>query len=187
MKRLFVAVKINPDKAFFQTFRELRMSLSHEKIKWVEEYNIHITLKFFGETEEMRIPEITKVLESLASQINIFSISLSGLGIFGSRYNPRVIWTGIQPYRYLAGMIGRIHSGMTTIGFPVDRQNLVPHLTLGRVNQIGDKGGFQVLIDRYRKIESISMVIDHFILFESILMKEGPNYFNLKTFDFRKK
>ena len=187
MKRLFTAIKIYPDEGFIQSFRELKRGLSHEKIKWVEEYNIHITLKFFGETEEKRILEIKRVMEQIAGQTDVFQISLSGLGIFGSRYSPRVIWTGLEPYRFLTDFIGKIQSGLEPIGYPADRQNLVPHLTLGRVNQLNDKAGFHKLIDRSQKIVSAPILVRQFILFESILMKTGPKYLTLETFELRTK
>ena len=86
IKRLFCAVKILPDDNFLESYRDLREALAHERIKWVEEQNIHITLKFFGDTEVKRIPEISHVLENAGKRIPVFSFSLKGLGIFGSSY-----------------------------------------------------------------------------------------------------
>ena len=53
MKRLFVALKINPDQNFLEVYDKLKSSLRHEKIKWVEMQNLHLTLKFFGDTDDV--------------------------------------------------------------------------------------------------------------------------------------
>jgi RNA 2',3'-cyclic 3'-phosphodiesterase len=184
MKRLFVAIKISPDKKFLDQLHSLISSLHNERIKWVEEHNIHVTLKFFGETEERLIPGISGALRNVASGVNPFSLCLKNLGIFGSRYDPRVVWTGIEPFGDLATLMKQIRDEMIPLGFVPDRQNLVPHLTLGRIKNILDKPGFQRTIDSFRDISSEMMRVNSFVLFESILRKEGPVYYALETFPF---
>jgi RNA 2',3'-cyclic 3'-phosphodiesterase len=187
MKRLFVAIKIIPGKNFLDQLHSLISSLHGERIKWVEEHNIHVTLKFFGETEERLIPGISGVLRNLASGVNPFSLCLKNLGIFGSRYDPRVVWTGIEPFDDLANLMKKIRDELIPLGFVPDRQNLVPHLTLGRIKNIEDKPRFQKTIDSFRSISSERMMVSSFILFESILRKEGPVYIALETFPFSPK
>jgi RNA 2',3'-cyclic 3'-phosphodiesterase len=182
MKRLFAAIKINPDKEFLDKIHSLEASLRYEKIKWVEDHNIHITLKFFGETEEKRIPGILSALRITASGTAPFSLYLKQLGIFGSSYDPRVIWIGIEPYKELVTLMKRIQEEIKPLGFEPDRQNLVPHLTLGRIKNLKDKALFQQTIDRYKTLSSGEFNASSFILFESILKKEGPTYKTLETF-----
>jgi 2'-5' RNA ligase len=186
MKRLFAAIKIQSDKAFLSQFHEIQNRLQHERIKWVEEYNIHITLKFFGETEEEKIPEIIRMLGDLSADINVFSFSLQRLGVFGSSYDPRVVWVGIEPYTDLASLMNVIRSKMKVIGYEPDRQNLVPHLTLGRIKFLKDKKLFQQIIGQHKGISSQEINVDLFSLFESILKKEGPVYQTLQIFPLRK-
>jgi RNA 2',3'-cyclic 3'-phosphodiesterase len=184
MKRLFTAIKVIPDKKFIEQLHSLETSLRYERIKWVEDHNIHITLKFFGETDEKKIPGITAVLRNVAGTIKPFPLQLKGLGIFGSSYEPRVVWTGIEPYRELVDLMKQIHAELKTIGFEPDRQNLVPHLTLGRIKGLKDKASFQKTIDTYKTIASVEIPVESMILFESILKKEGPTYVALETFHF---
>src|SRR5512138_131071 len=132
-KRLFIAIKIVPDRGFLEDFRELKSMLRHESVKWVEEHNIHVTLKFLGETEEKKIPAIVDAVLQVAGKTRPFGFSLQGLGVFGSSYNPKVVWTGIEPYQHLVELMRQVHEALEPLGFPRDRQNLVPHLTLGRV------------------------------------------------------
>ena len=176
MKRLFIAIKIKPDADFTERFRELKQAVKHEPVKWVEEHNIHITLKFLGETDEQFIPGIGEALHAVAGRTKTFRFSLQGLGIFGSKYEPRVLWTAIRPHEALASLMKSVHDAMGPLGFEKDRQNLVPHLTLGRIKFLRDKKLFQETVGEFSDISSSPMTAAGMILFESILKKEGPEY-----------
>jgi RNA 2',3'-cyclic 3'-phosphodiesterase len=184
MKRLFIAIKIQPDPAFMAQFRQLKLSLRHERIKWVEEHNIHLTLKFLGETEEERIPAIIGEMERVAAATKPFRYSLKKTGIFGSTYEPRVIWVGIEPYDALVMLMKAVHEAMKKAGFGPDRQNLVPHLTLGRINYLQDRPLFQATLEQFRNIASAELNAGSMILFESILKKEGPEYRAIQVVQF---
>jgi 2'-5' RNA ligase len=182
MKRLFIAYKIIPDQGFLSGFRKLKRAMQIQQVKWVEENNIHITLKFLGETEENRLALIDNILRLRASRQSAITIRLNGLGVFGSRHDPRVIWTGIEPYEALAMLMKEMRDDFIPAGYPADRQNIVPHLTLGRVKQIGDKTQFQQSLDQYRNLTSEPIKLEKIILFESILRREGPLYTVLKEY-----
>lgn len=180
MKRLFAAFKIQPDKEFLETYRNLKNAMRLQQVKWVEEHNIHVTIKFFGETEEKLVPAITKNLAERATRTQGMVFCLKGLGIFGSRYDPRVIWTGIEPYAELAKLMKDIRDDMIPVGFEPDRQNAVPHLTLGRVKEVRDRKSFDEALEKYRGIVSVALNMTEIILFESILRRQGPEYYPLK-------
>jgi len=167
-------------------FRDLKENLRHEPIKWVEEHNIHITLKFLGETEEQLIPAIGQAVNTVALATAPFSLRLNGIGIFGSSYQPRVVWAGIDPYEHLSSLMNHVHESLVSVGFERDRQNLVPHLTLGRIKFLRDKLMFRKTIEQYKEISSTPMVITGMILYESILKKEGPEYRILQAHPFNK-
>jgi len=186
MKRLFAAIKITPDKEFMDQFHRLQEHFNNEKIKWVEDQNIHITLKFFGDTDERKLSEIITVLKRVGDRLLAFSFCLNSLGIFGSKYDPRVIWTGIEPYDSLVDLMKLVHEELKTIGFMPDRQNLVPHLTMGRIKFLTDKRKFQEVIGEFKEMKSRMLLAENFILYESILRKEGPLYLGLQTFPFKK-
>ena len=186
MKRLFVALKIFPDAGFLSEYARLKSGLQHEPIKWVEEHNIHITLKFFGETDERKIPGIRSVLKDRAEQTSHFGIRLKELGIFGSSYAPKVVWVGIEPYEQVSQLMKDIHHDLAAVGYEPDRQNLVPHLTLGRIKFLHDKVIFRRTMDECRAISSSPIPIAEMILFESILRREGPEYIALNRFAFKK-
>jgi 2'-5' RNA ligase len=75
-----------------------------------------------------------------------------------------------------------IRDKLSAIGYEPDRQNSVPHLTLGRIKFLKDKKMFQQIIDQNKGISSQEISVGQLILFESILKKEGPVYLALHTF-----
>jgi len=183
MRRLFAAVKINPDDAFLGKLQGLQRSLQKERIKWVDPEHIHITLKFFGETAEDLIPGICSALECSGHGLGPFDLLIAGTGIFGSRYDPRVIWFGIQDGGKLGELQMRLQEELKPLGFEPDRQNFVPHLTAGRIKGIRNKSHFQKVIASAGESNIQQTEIRNYHLFESKLFSHGPEYSIIRTFD----
>ena len=80
-----------------------------------------------------------------------------------------------------------IHVDLQSIGYEPNRQNIVPHLTLGRIKFLRDKTIFRRTITRLKPISSSTLCIGEMILFESILQREGPVYHAVEKFSFIKK
>jgi RNA 2',3'-cyclic 3'-phosphodiesterase len=176
MKRLFAAIKIHPSARFISIFNEISSSLSHERIKWVDPENIHLTLKFFGETDENKIPGIKQAIKSAVENSNPFVINIANTGIFGSRYDPKVIWFGIEKHNELEILTKNIFTELEKCGYEADRQNFVPHLTIGRIKQLKDKQLFQQILGNFNTVEIQEEKVTEIILYESILRREGPLY-----------
>jgi len=180
MKRLFAAIKIHPSARFINVLNDVSSSLSHERIKWVEPENIHLTLKFFGETDESQIPAICQAFATAAAPLKPFTLKIADIGIFGSHYDPKIIWFSIEKQQELQNLAQRIFTELAKHGWETGRQNFVPHLTIGRIREIKDKPLFQKIIKKYQTIEIQEEQVSELILYESILRREGPLY--LKEF-----
>jgi len=176
MKRLFAAIKIHPSPRYISLFNEISSSLHHERIKWIEPGNTHLTLKFFGETDESKIPAICLALKAAVAQSKHFTLKISNTGIFGSRYDPKVLWFGIEKQDELDELARNIFTELAKCGWEKDRQNFVPHLTIGRIKELKDKPLFRKIISQYNTIEIQEENVTEIILYESILRREGPLY-----------
>lgn len=179
MKRLFAAIKIHPSANYIELFNEISAHLRHERIKWVEPENLHLTLKFFGETDEKLIPFIQQALADAAAKTNPFTLKIANTKVFGSRYDPKVIWFGIEKHDELISLVQNIHTGLEKGGWEPDRQNFVPHLTIGRIRKLNDKTLFQNIINKYNEVDIQMENVHKIILYESILRREGPVYVNV--------
>lgn len=182
MKRLFAAIKVQPSEIFLTRYWALRDSLKEEKIRWVDLDNIHLTLKFFGETPEHHIPAISLALNAATSGITPFDLGLENTGIFGSSYKPRVIWFGVGPCEELRALSNNIMRELEKIGIEDDRQNFVPHITVGRMKFLNDKKRFQQAVDKHREGHIQKKEVKNFHLFESILRPQGPVYSILESY-----
>ncbi len=182
MKRLFLAIKIIPNELASNLVINLKNNTMHDRIKWVNLDNIHITLKFFGETEENRIIEIVDNLHNTLKNKKQFKFEISEIGIFGSKYKPQIIWLGIKNGREINKLTELIHTNLENIGIINDGQNFVPHITIGRINYISDKKIFNKTIQNYNTPYIQSVETKEILLFESILKKEGPVYNVIEKF-----
>jgi 2'-5' RNA ligase len=176
MKRIFAAIKVHPNAKLMDIYDSLKSACEYDRITWVNPDNMHITLKFFGETEEEWIPSIQERLKEISEDHPVFDITLKGIGVFGSRYKPRVVWIGIEKNPDLINLGQHILDEMEPLGFEKDRQNFVPHLTLGRIKYVDDKKRFFALIQSYRDTPISAETVKEIVLYESVLSRTGPVY-----------
>lgn len=182
MRRLFVAVKVKAGMNFIEIYDRLRTQLSQDRITWVNESKIHLTLKFFGDTPEAEIDPICNLLDEVAGRHRPSTAEMEQVGIFGSSYNPRVIWFGLHNTEPLTDLAEDMLDSLDRIGYERDRQNFRPHITIGRIKSISNKKYFQSVIDQYNDTYIQPVPVEEFHLIESTLTPQGPVYETLETF-----
>ncbi len=182
MRRLFTAVKIKPDPGLKKVMEDFRNELRNEKIKWVNPENIHITLKFFGETPEKKLPLIKSALKESSEDVFSFDIIIKSCGTFGSPRFPRVIWLGLEQNEELKHLYNNINENLSKEGYTPEKRGFSPHLTIGRVKHIKDLYTLDALTSKYNEEKFMTQKVNDFQLFESILKKEGPEYIVLENF-----
>jgi len=176
MKRLFIAINVIPNHALLKAYNDLQARCNRGKIKWVDASLFHLTLKFLGETSEEDEKKIASTLHALTAVTPSFSFKLKGIGIFGSSYRPRIIRVNVEGGEPLIHLGNEIRQKLEPLGFPNDRQNFVPHLTLARIKQVQDKAFFQQSISLYKEVFFQEVPVTEIVLYESILHPKGPEY-----------
>ena len=103
-------------------------------VRWVRPSGIHLTLKFLGAIDPALAPRILDgLLESVGGAASP-ALSLSGLGTFPNRNNPRVVWAGVSgDMETLADLQQRVETLAVGLGWAAERRPFRPHLTIGRV------------------------------------------------------
>jgi 2'-5' RNA ligase len=181
--RLFIAAPIPTDIS-----RNLECIISDFKktgadIKWMKPESIHITLKFLGETEENRLPEIISAIERLEIKKSGLEAEVKGIGFFPDKKRPRIIWAGLEENSpFLAKAVSILDSAMSTLGFESENRRFSPHLTIGRFRS---NRGLAMLIDETEKMKSSSFgsfPIIEFNLYSSTLKPSGAEYKVLRSF-----
>ncbi len=182
MKRIFIAVKTEPEGDLLRMFSSLKAMLGAENIRWVDPANLHLTLAFLGDTEEKRIGSLYLMLEEKCSGFGTFDFTLAGTGVFKNFRDPRVIWVGIRSAERLTMLYNLINKGLKNIGFELEERQFRPHLTLGRVKSCKDTENLKSVLEKYRDQEFQTIHVNEAILFESILTQTGPIYNQLAKY-----
>lgn len=135
MKRLFVAIEMPaPVKAIAI---ETKALLEQELIEagWVPPGNVHLTLKFLGDSPDERIGQIILRLRlALADRTACLSATTS-FGAFPSEKRARILWLGIEDTPELKKIYNNIESALNELGFDFDKRPFRPHLTLARLKR----------------------------------------------------
>ena len=172
-KRTFLAISIPCGTEFPALVEKLKKNLQHEHyINYVKTNQIHLTLKFLGETPEDDIPAIVE-----AKNHKPFTMDFDRTGLFGSNHVPRVLWLGMndQP-KALFDLEADLLDAFDDLGYLRDRQNFVPHLTVCRIKQLVDKQFFMQIYNSIEQKPYLHADVKELIYFQSFLQPTGPFY-----------
>lgn len=185
-KRLFCAIKIEPSQSIIDCMDELKDVFRFDKIKWVAPENIHLTLKFLGETNVELIPKINNLISETASISSRFQLEVKGLGAFSRNQKPSVIWLGLNFEHELLQIFQQLEKGFESLGFPKENRKFSPHLTIGRVKYIEEPSELDEIVSDYKKTVFLKKQIEKITLYESVLRPQGPIYKALDEFYLQK-
>ena len=151
------------------------------RISWTKPGNIHLTLKFLGDTDVEILDEIAAELQQAVQNITDFKISVKGTGTFPNFKRPRVIWIGAKSDgEYLQKLAAQIEDCVANFGFEKEKRCFSSHLTLGRVK---DAKGIHPVIEKLQKYEEFDaglFDVNEFYLIKSELHPAGAIYTPLK-------
>lgn len=184
MIRLFIALEINPDVRDRIDGIISDLKSRGGKVKWVEPKNIHLTIKFLGNTEESEVEHIKSQLDQVTKGSKPIESNLTRLGGFPNLKRPRVIWVDIEKNRENIITLARdVDSALVDIGFEKDDKPFKPHLTLGRVK---DNHGLNELTEylSHYTMKEIPLLFDSLCLIQSTLTQKGPYYKTLHEIKF---
>jgi len=149
-------------------------------VSWTRPEGMHLTLKFFGEIEDKRIPKIEKALDAVVDGIPTFTLSVSGMGTFPDMRRPRVIWIGLKED---GGNLLRLQKGveedLKKTGFPSEDRRFTPHITLGRIRSNKNTDKLLRLIEEEKVEELGSFDVSEVHLIKSELKPAGAEYTEL--------
>src|SRR5262245_45595704 len=102
---------------------------SFPQLRWVAAENLHLTLRFFGETPEATVEELRKRVEAMARDAEPFRLTVGEAGCFGSRTAPRVLWLEtIAAGPTLARVQPLCETAAIDLGFEPEGRPWRPHL-----------------------------------------------------------
>ncbi|GAB6124689.1 RNA 2',3'-cyclic phosphodiesterase [Humidesulfovibrio idahonensis] len=157
------------------------------RIAWTAPDNWHITLKFLGEVECARLPEISAALRAIV--FSPLELRLGGAGAFsasGPLRAPRTLWAALaQGDEAVTALAARVEAALAPCGFASGGRGFRPHVTLGRVKAAAADEDWG-LVDRELGAEVFAPArVEDIVLWRSILGPGEPKYVALECFPAR--
>lgn len=184
--RLFFAIDIPGPLKREMSVLQKKLGTGLSGVKWVEEENLHLTIKFLGEVPDNQLKGIVCAAHSKLDNCRPHTLNFTSIGFFPHRNRPRVIWLGISGETDVTREIARgLDEGLAPLGFEPDHKRKL-HITLGRISRdtIGPD-----LVRRTQELNGIGaekqFEVAEVRLYSSELTPSGPNYSVLEKFVFR--
>jgi len=179
--RTFIAIPV--PESVFKLQRNLKNTISEKtgKVRWVKRDQLHITLKFVGDTPEESIDDVRGAIKIIADNTKPFEIFIQGTGCFPKIERPRVMWIGLNgALGQLNQLVKNIHNSLDPIGFPKDEKEFNPHITLARA-RYPQKKTPDISSFLNANFDPIPFRIEKFQFISSELFPNGPVYTILST------
>lgn len=179
--RCFIAIPL--DRALAREVsrlpRQLAPALPPDAVRWVRVDQLHLTLKFFGDVPEHRVPALKERLRQACSAGTPLRLALSGLGCFPNPARPRVVWIGVSgDIDALRQLQERVATATADFGDQPEEQAFHPHLTIGRL-----KRRDAATLRRAGEALAAASVgalgqwtVSEVLLFSSLLSSQGPTH-----------
>ncbi len=176
--RAFIAVPVPSPPPLREVLGEL--TALGRPVKSVAAENLHVTVKFLGNTDTSWIARIGPLLEEIAFQTAAFDVTLRGLGVFPKPSRPSVIWTGMTPPEPMTQLAGAVEGALVEFGFAPESRTFQPHITVARVKH-RPPPELSALLDRHEATEFATFRVSEIVLMQSELSPQGPRYTPLIT------
>jgi 2'-5' RNA ligase len=180
MWRTFIAVPL--PQPVLATAAALQALLRGQglRFKWVRPEGMHLTLKFLGDVDPDRVPEIGQALLAAAGTMAPFTLNARGLGVFPGTRKARVLWMGLEgQLDPLMALQAAVESELSRIGFAADERPFKAHLTLARIKAPIRLSLPEPLLSKVEKDESGPFTVERICLFRSELKPTGAVYTRL--------
>ena len=175
--RLFVAIDISGDVKDYLRKISNNISSDYADVKLVNKNQMHLTLKFLGEVEEVKADVVKDNLRKI--RFNRFKLKLSEIGVFPNEEYVKVVWVGLKENKTIMRLQQDIESSLSDSS--KKGKEFHPHLTLGRVRSVNEKVKFMEIIKSIR-FDAKEFETDSFRLIMSTLTREGPVYDTIEIF-----
>jgi len=177
--RTFIAIELDDSvrKALARTVNTL--AALDDAVKPVAQENLHLTVKFLGETAEALVADVLGALEGVAGNLAPFELDVAGLGAFPGTSRPRVIWAGCKgPPGVLEKLARDVDRCTRFPGTKNEKRPFAAHVTLGRLRRRNghDASALTRAVNDARSSSWGSTEVNGLSFFMSELSRSGPRY-----------
>jgi RNA 2',3'-cyclic 3'-phosphodiesterase len=145
-------------------------------VRWSRPEGYHVTLRFLGNVERERVPELVKRVAERVGTAAPFRVRLGAVCAFPPGRSPRVIAVAVEPEGPLAALAARVEEGVVAAGLAPERRRFRAHLTIGRVR------GRRIPPLEGMAVPGASAIdVCEVVLYRSDLDREGSVYTELES------
>ncbi|HEX9792872.1 MAG TPA: RNA 2',3'-cyclic phosphodiesterase [Planctomycetota bacterium] len=189
-------------------FAGLRAEFAGRNCSWVAPANLHVTLRYLGESDRARLQDVTTRAEGVVQAMAAPRLRLGEAGLFPARRKrPFVLWAGLQAEPAAAGgprtepgsldgLARGLEQAARLAGFAAEQRAWRPHITLARLRSPAQRGrgtrepgngqddGAADLELRLPLLPEFAWSPDRIELFRSVPGPQGVDYPSLRSFAF---
>lgn len=157
---------------------ELVKKLKHTgaDVNWVPPSQMHVTLKFLGEIPRDDIIPLCRAVQDVAAKFKPFDIGFHGTGAFPHTDHPRSLWIGVgEGLEELRALQKELEQAIyDKLGFPKERRQYQPHLTIGRVHKATPE--MNDVMEANSEFEGDFTEVDELVVYASFREADGMRY-----------
>jgi 2'-5' RNA ligase len=153
--------------------------------RWVDEANLHLTLRFVGEVERPAANDLAEALGRIDAPR--FELRVEGTGAFdrsrSHRSYPHAVWARVPPTPALEGLRQKVERACESAGLGRETRRYTPHITLARTDRATEPvAGW---LAAWGDLAAGPWTVEDFILFESHLGRTGAAYREVARYPLR--
>jgi 2'-5' RNA ligase len=170
MIRLFAALEVPPEIGQGLVRRQQGLPGA----RWRPTDSLHITLRFFGEIDEVLAADLDAELARLVAPP--VEVALQGVGSKGADHQLHSVWAGVRDSEPLRLLAARCETAARRTGLKADPRVFRPHVTLAYLNRHARSDRTGAWIANHNLLASPSWRADWFGLYSSWSSSEGSRY-----------
>ncbi|HNR31155.1 MAG TPA: RNA 2',3'-cyclic phosphodiesterase [Candidatus Hydrogenedentes bacterium] len=160
-----------------------RMRRTRADVSWPAPENLHMTLRFLGETTEEQAAQVAEALPAVLAQCARPVLTVQGIGAFPHVERPSVVWVGVDtPDDTLDEIQAQCEAAASEAGLKQKRKRFTPHITLGRVRGRRRLGALVRQMREERNFFGGEFTASAVTLFRSDIKSGGAVYTPLEEF-----
>jgi 2'-5' RNA ligase len=194
--RTFIAIELPPlvKQHVIERQRRLQRLLEEQAsggaaFRWTPAGNLHLTLRFLGETSAAQCKQIEAALTSIVAAVPAFQLALQATGAFPNLRKPNIVWLDFTgDLAVLAPLQRHIELAAQQAGFTAEERAFTPHLTIARAQKsaapslLARAGEALRTVTAAPALAGEPFAVDAIHLIHSDLRPAGPVYTSLATF-----
>lgn len=166
--RLFVAIR--PPEAIRDALVDAMEGI--DGARWVDDENLHLTLRFIGEVERPVANDLAAALQQI--EWPPFALRIEGIGHFTRKGRAAALWARVPANEALEGLRQKVETACEAAGLGRETRRFTPHITLARLNRsTGPIGGW---LSAFGDLRAGPWEVENFMLYESHLGHTGAFY-----------